>query len=169
MWFVIFHQGTSHRHLFARRKLLFIVAFTTLTCGINIWVGAKLKEDRRLTEFAFPSVHNFLCTIHVCIVYMQLAFNINLTGYLVDFKGQEELSGQEKMDQKLGLDINDEDELEDFQLLERAYSLKKARSSIKLNSAETIKSDQMFEEIMEQETFKKEQSRDSIVKREEKK
>ena len=92
--------------------------FTIVIVAINFWVGNEVYSDTRITEFAFPSLHNLLCNLYVYVVYMQLAFNINLTGYLVDFKGYAELSGQEKLDQKLGMDLDD-DELEDFQILER--------------------------------------------------
>ena len=71
---------------------------------------------------------------------MTLAFNINITGYLVDFKGYSELSGQEKLDKKLGLDIDD-DELEDFQILEKEYTLRRHSGSVHINPLESLKND----------------------------
>lgn len=74
-----------------------------------------ITEHKNVEEFAFPSLHSVLSNLSIYIFYMGMALRLGaFSQFQLDFARLEELSQEEQMDKKLGLELSD-DELEDFQ------------------------------------------------------
>ena len=115
-WIAIFQVSTKFEDVFALKTMVFVTLYTVVTCGVEAYAAneayTKLKH---IEEFAFPSIHAVLSTATIWIFYMGMKLRLGaFSEFQHDFINFGELSQEEQMDQKLGLELSD-DELEDFQ------------------------------------------------------
>ena len=96
--------------------MVFITMWTILVCSVELYSAYKtFNELKNIEEFSFPCVHSVLSNLTIYVFYMGMLLRLGaFSEFLHDFVALESLSQEEQMDQKLGLELSD-DELEDFQ------------------------------------------------------
>ena len=111
-----------------------------IACGTELYaIYNTYTEYHDLEEFAFPSIHCVLSNLTIYVFYMGMTLRLGaFSQFMHDFVSMDELNEEEQMDQKLGLDLSD-DELEDFQRLE----------SSDFKKAITIKNDEDMDAILD--------------------
>jgi len=138
-WIAIFQLSTKYEDVFSLKKVIFVNLFTIMSTIVEVYaVYNTITEHKNVEEFAFPSLHSVLSNLSIYIFYMGMALRLGaFSQFQLDFARLEELSQEEQMDKKLGLELSD-DELEDFQ-----------KEDKKLTRAVTITNDEDMDLILD--------------------